>query len=335
MRRTLELTLAVGDIFLWLPVVSDTITWTAGPENPLKFTFAEQGLDGVIWMNLDVRLPSEYTQEVDESARRLKDYPMSCSRVKVTVDAECDGGSTQKRFLETAQRVTDTYVNRLLSYVRTELAQHWVVPVPIGEWELGYFFFQGRAVLLEDGQVTEILGGDPARYMIAPPLGFDGPMVPLYDSRRDELCRFVKEGIGPTAETELIASAKQHFVNSEYGVAAVEAVSSLEVGLGTFVGYRLRRKRSYKRYKDVRERIGAMTYLKALLPLAATEEELDSCRPLIGDCAELVAVRNRVAHAGARPSEDEVEKIRLGISAVEHMLDVVRPVGREPAEAVS
>jgi len=330
MRRTLYLSVAVGDIFLWLPPDHETITWTAGPESPLKFPFVEPGVRGVVSIHLDVGALGEYAHEVDKSHIRVNDYPISCSRVNVTVEADSDRGSTQKVFLETAQRVTDRYVNRLLSYVRTELDQHWVVPVPIGEWDLAYFLFQARAMLLENGQPADMLSGDPANHMMPPPLEFDRPMVPLYATSRDEMCRFVQQRTTPSAETELIASAKQHFVNSEYGVAAVEAVSSLEVGLGTFVGNRLRRKSAYRAYKDVRERIGVMTYLKVLLPLAATEQELVACRPLIGDCAQLVTVRHRIAHAGARPSDDDVRKIRRGIKAVERILDVVREEGREP-----
>jgi hypothetical protein len=293
------------------------------PDDALKFDFQEGGVEGVISLGLDMERGGEYESWFDPSGEE-EVSPVGCRRIAIMVEGECDEAVGEREFLQVARRVAGKYLNRMLAYLRNRLLHHWLEPVPMGEWGEDYFLYQTDAKWLEGDEETEVYGG---RALLLPDVRgdvpFDDRALPLQRSRREELWGFIQEAREGAPERELVGSAKQHFVAGEYRLAAVEAVSALELGLGGFVGDRMRERQCYGRFKEVRDRLGVMAYLKALLPVAATEEQFESCRPIIGACVNLVAVRNRVAHRGVQPSGDDIGDIRRGIVAVEQLLDVV------------
>lgn len=312
MKRTLKLQIEVPDILLWHPVVPG-LPWRATPDDALRFKFRDAGIDGIITLNV--------SYGVDRDAP----LPDACGELVVVIQGECADGVPDEDFLAAARRLAHSYVNRLLSYVRVGLGQHWVGSIPISEWELMYFVQQTKARWLDAEREEGVFAGMAGSEVMPPALTFDTNWWPLYRSERETVLTLLQEGFEWAPDRELLASAKQHFMTSEYGVAAVEAVSALEVALEGFLRKRYRTRRIAKRYKDASRDIGVSVLLNVLLPVELSEKELESSRRLINRCDRLRKVRNAVVHEATRPGPDDVSD---GIKAADRLLDFLEELDR-------
>jgi hypothetical protein len=319
-KRTLKLYVQVGDIILWDPDVAGQIL-TGEPDEALKFEFKEGAVTGLVSLSPYMDRGVEYELGVDQSGAAFG-WPTLCTAISVVVDGLCEKGAGDEEFFEASRRVTDTYVNRMLAYLRANLGHHWLKPIPIAEWGTNYFLLKTDAVWVQGETETEARGkGAVFAFMYEQRQDFDDRAAALYRSRLQGLEDFMRHESQVPVERRLIASAKEHFVTREYGAAAVEIVSALEVGLYGFVERQIRERQAFGRFKDVRP--NAATLLKAVLPLAATPEQWQLCRGFIDDCTQVVKTRNTVTHHGVQPTPEEVEKIRRGIVASEDLLDVL------------
>jgi hypothetical protein len=319
-KRTLKLYVEVGDILLWDPDEVGEIL-KGSPDEALEFDFDVAGVRGVVSLTPYMDRGVEYELGHDHSGAMVG-WPTVCSGISVVVDGVCDEGIGEEGFLEASQRVTDIYVNRMLAYLRADLRHHWLKPTPIGEWGTNYFLLKTDAMWVEGERETEARGRGPVlAFMYEDGRPFDERAAALYRSRLEGLENFMRDEREVAVERRLIASAKEHFVTSEYGVAAVEVVSALEVGLSRFVEGRMKAREAYGRFKEVRP--GPMVLLKGLLPLAATPKQWKLCQGLIDDCAKVVTTRNGVTHKGVEPTAEDIEKIKNGIVAVEKLVDVL------------
>ena len=322
MRRTLKLYVQVGDIMLWDPdEVGEVLK--GSPDEALEFEFDVGAVRGVVSLSPYMDRGVDYELRVDQSGAMVG-WPAVCSGISVVVEGVCEEEAGEEKFLKASQRVTDIYVNRMLAYLRANLRHHWLKPIPIAEWGTNYFLLKTDAMWVQGQRETEARGrGAVLAFMYEDGRPFDDRAAALYRSRLHGLENFMRDERGVAVERRLIASAKEHFVTREYGVAAVEVVSALEVGLSGFVEGRMRARKAYGRFKHVRERLGAMALLKGLLPLAATGKQWKRCQVLIGDCQNVVQVRNPIAHKGIEPTIDQIETVRKGIVAAEKLLDVL------------
>lgn len=332
MRRKLSVIQEVAPISLWGWEEGGSV-WTDAPENQLKFEYREGGVEGTIALNLDFMQMTDWDSVFDESGKLVTNVPLACRRILVIIDAECNERVTEMEFLKTAQRLTDRYVNKMLSYVRVELSQHWVTPLSISEWGVRHFLYQGLAELYEDGRPVDLLDRIMVWDRTQGDRSFDDRGAALYKSRREAVRAFIQEGGDPPPERELIASAKQHFVTSEYRVAAVEGVSALELGLEQFVRKRCKERRISRKYRDVSGEFGVSVLLKLLLPLELSDKELGCCRGLINRCDKLRKVRNKVVHDGSSPNQREINDIRQGIKAAEDLLDFIKGLENSDGES--
>ena len=320
MRRTLKLYVEVGDILLWDPDVAGEI-WMGSSDEALKFEFDVGEVRGVVSLSPYMDRSVEYMIGVDQSGAKVG-WPRVCSGISVVVEGVCEEEAGQERFLEVSQRLTDIYVNRMLAYLRADLRHHWLKPIPIADWGTNYFLLKTDALWVDGERETEARGrGAVLAFMYEDGRPFDDRAAALYRSRLEGLENFMRDEREVAVERRLIASAKEHFVTREYGVAAVEVVSALEVGLSGFVEGRMRARKAYGRFKRVRP--GPMMLLKGLLPLAATRKQWKLSRGLIDDCAEVVTTRHGVTHKGVQPTAQDIEKIKKGIVAAEGLLDVL------------
>lgn len=327
MKRSLKLSQEVGDIVLWDDPPTGGRMWAGTDGDALEFRFVEPGVQGLVSLSLDMAEGVEYEIGYDERGREV-DFPIGCRRIALMIEGECDQTVSEEEFLETARRLVDRYVNRMISYLRVELSHHWLKPVPMTEWSIDKFLHETRPMWVEGDEETPVWLGRALILVVGEDTRFDERTPGLRVSRRDELWNFVQEGIGPAPERELMASAKQHFVAQEYGVAAVEAVSALEVGVERFLIKRYKAMRIAKKYKDVGGQIGVSMLLKLLLPVELSEAELGCCRGLINRCDKLRKVRNEVVHEATMPVPGEVSDIRHGIKAAEQLLDFVEGLDR-------
>jgi len=320
MNRTLKLYVQVGDIILWDPDEVGEIL-KGSPDEALEFEFDVGAVRGVVSLSPYMDRGVDYELGVDQSGAMVG-WPAVCSGISVVVEGVCEEEAGEEKFLKASQRVTDIYVNRMLAYLRANLRHHWLKPIPIAEWGANYFLLKTDAMWVEGQRETEARGrGAVLAFMYEDGRPFDDRAAALYRSRLQGLENFMRDEREVAVERRLIASAKEHFVTREYGVAAVEVVSALEVGLSGFVEGRMRAREAYGRFKHVRP--GPTMLLKGLLPLAATLEQWKVCRGLIDDCAEVVTTRHGVTHKGVQPTAQDIEKIKKGIVAAEGLLDVL------------
>ncbi len=315
MKRTLKLRIEVPDILVVHPVIPG-LPWRATPDDALKFEFRERGIDGTITLNVS------YGEDWDAP------FPDACGELVVVIQGQCDDGAPEEDFLLVARWLTHAYVNQFLTYVRVWLGQHWVGSIPISKWQLMYFVHQTKARWVGPDGEEDVFADRVFAEMLPPALNFDHKWWPLYRTERQSAVTLLQEMFEWAPDQELLASAKQHFVTSDYGVAAVEAVSALEVGLERFLTKRYRARRIAKKYKDVSAQVGVSMLVKLLLPAELSEEELGRCRGLINRCDKLRRVRNKVVHEGAMPDQGEVNHIRRGIEAAEELLDFVEGLDR-------
>jgi hypothetical protein len=331
MKRVLKLRQKVSDIFLYDWSERGTKFWVPGPDTALRFEFREAGIKGVVSLDLDFsRETVDWEPVFDNAGKPLVEIPLACNRLAVVIEGECDDAVTEEEFLRTAQKLTHAHVNRMLAYVRIELSQHWVEPVPVTEWELYWFLQQADATWLQDGKEVEIEKVKGFMFVMPPEMTFDDAGLALDLERRQALYDFMASQMDTSVESELLATAKQSFVTFEYRMAAVEAVSALEVAFQRFIRT-LSEARGIpvKKLEDVERSLGASAYLKLLVPLVLSHEELGSYWELVADCDELRRVRNDVVHEGRTPDQREIEIIKRGIIGVERVFDFISDVDRK------
>lgn len=325
MKRALKLRQKVSDIFLYDWSGRGIKFWIPGPATALRFDFHERGIKGTVSLDLDFsRETVDWDQVFDEAGKPVVDIPLACNRLTVVIEGECDDGVTEEEFLRIAQKLTHVNVNRMLSYVRVELSQHWVTPVPVAEWELYWFLHQAAAMWVQDGNEVEVAKAKGLMFALPPEMTFHDVGLALDLGTRKALYDFMDREVAAPVERELVATAEQFFVTFEYRMAAVEAVTALEVGLQRFVR-RLCKTRGIPKTKleDVERSLGASAYLKLLVPLALSKEQLVEYWELVPDCDELRRVRNDVVHEGRTPDEHQIQIIERGITAVERILDFI------------
>ena len=329
MRRALKLRQKVSDIFLydWSGHIR---FWIPGPATALRFEFREPGIEGEISLDLDFgRETVDWDEVFDETGARVGEIPLACNRLAILVEGECDDGVTEEQFLRIAQKLTHVYVNRMLSYVRVELSQHWVTPVPVSEWELYWFLYQADAMWVQDGEELEIANVKGFMFARPPDITFDDKDLALDLGRRQTLCDFMEKGVASAVERELLASAKQFSVAFDYRMAAVEAVTALEVSYQRVKRLCQSRKIPAEKLTAVERELGVSAYLKLLVPLELAEEQLGQYWDLVPDCDALRKVRNEIVHGGLSPTEDQIRIVKDGIIAVEGVLDLIGTLHQE------
>ncbi|HUW95122.1 MAG TPA: hypothetical protein VMW58_05000 [Anaerolineae bacterium] len=273
MHKAVQLRLAVPEISLHY--------WMPGDEDDLTFEFRRGNITGSIYINLDPEA-AEYDDLMDTGGDWFR-VPLSCSRVVVRVEAECNGETTDREFLEAAKERADKHLNDMLTYVRCELGQYWVGSMRISDWNLNYFLDRADACWIEGHDQTRVLEGINKAFALPPDRAFETPeisdfysTVSLDRAKWDRIATFVREG-KPYADLTrtFMANAKRYFDEGEYRMATVEAVTALDVLLPTFVRERLQE----RAIRLPSARAPHIAWTLALLPLVLRDKELDDWLP--------------------------------------------------------
>lgn len=330
MTRTLELRVRIPPILLrgWIP----------GEEDSIGVAFRKDGLSGEMSLRFDPESvePEEWYEDgvVGEA---------SCDRMIVRIEGQCEGDISEEAWLHICQELTDQYMNRLLLYIKSELQQYWVTTVPISEWNLRLFIARTSARWIDEAGHTEL---EPRHAAVI----IDLPVMEFYD-RRLTLDIGAWEHIGSWIQAEeadhallaktALANAKRSFEQHNYGMAAVDTVTALDLAVPRFVEERCRRQSiSLPR----RPSIGwALPLLPLVMPTQELEswisqqdawlrrpirnslEGLDSTGQLItAQCIELNRLRNKIVHEAYDPRGDaDIECIKQGVLAAEWLLGFI------------
>lgn len=326
MRRTLRLQLEIPEIEMRDQFKGPLDPWMPTDQNALVFEVQAEKMRGTISLNVDPE-GAHIDWEWDGMEPEVLEYTESCNQLVVVIDAECDDAVTETEFIHFARELAHRYVNRMLSYIRVELGQYWVSSIPIARWDHWYFRLRTRATWLHGRNETPAMFAEITEWPAVPPISeFDDGINALDRTVRDSIYHFIEEERDPDPQRELIANAKRHFANGDYRTAAVEAVAALEVALYGFTSKRCKERGISRKFKDVRGDLGAAAYLKLLLPLQISDEQLLCCRALIDRCDKLRRLRNDIVHEGKIPEGDDIENIKDGIEAVESLLSFLRDV---------
>lgn len=359
MHKAVQLRLAVPEISLYY--------WMPGDEDDLTFEFRRGNITGSIYINLDPEAV-EYDDLTDTAGDWFR-VPLSCSRVVVRIEAECNGETTDRQFLEAAKERADKHLNDMLTYVRCELGQYWVGSMRISDWNLNYFLDRADAQWIHEQGQTRVLEGVTNWSASLSDRAFETPrisdfysVVSLDKDKWDRIAGFVRGG-EPYADLArtLMANAKRYFDEGEYRMAAVEAVTALDVLLPSFV-----QERVLAHPLPRRPTIG---WTLPLLPLVLRDKELDDWLPrvelvplgevtkdtpadaesepslesphspwivadhgiqgktVIDRCVSLNSLRNTIVHKGKVPEcKQDIDTIRWGIQAAELLVEFVRSV---------
>jgi len=271
MHKAVQLRLAVPEISLYY--------WMPGDEDDLTFEFRRGNITGSIYINLDPEAV-EYDELTDTAGDWFR-VPLSCSRVVVRIEAECNGETTDREFLEAAKVRADKHLNDMLTYVRCELGQYWVGSMRISDWNLDYFLDRADAHWIHEQGESRVLEGVAKWFASPPDRAFETAeisdfysIVSLDKDKWDRIAGFVRGG-EPYADLArtLMANAKRYFDEGEYRMAGVEAVTALEVLLPTFVKERLQERAICLPGPP------GLAWLLPLLPLVLRDKELDDWLP--------------------------------------------------------
>ncbi len=338
MKRTLQLHLEIPKIALK--------AWVPGDQDDLIFPFEKGKLRGTVFLNLDPQCVAYDDLEFDgfdadgkESFRPVG--PLVCSRVVMRVEGRSADHVTEEEFAEVAQQLTEEYLNRMLSYVRAELQQYWVDSTPIAKRKVNDFLRYARAKWIDElGESTKAYRGVGFGIMHLIPGSdhFYDHCVELDEIKWQDVRAYIRrKEDNYTLSKTLLANAKQHFERGQYRVAAVEALSALEVALFPFV-----RERCERRGISRAKRKGMSVHLNELLPSVLDKDELNHWlnrrmpggpegngqkgEDIIGACIHLNKFRNKIVHEGKMPEAADIERIKQGIGAAERLLDFIRAV---------
>lgn len=330
MKRSIELRLKITEIDLhhWMPTDQDAIV----------FPFQKGKLKGIVSLNLDPEAVKPDYVVYGSGEQDWDVLPGSCNQVIVRIEAECDGEVSDREFLSAAQALTARYLNKMLSYVRIELGQYWISLTRISEWGLYYFLLQAQAKWM-DGHSEQVLDSWDIALATPPISDFYDHSLALDKTRWESISHFIQEESEHDLAKMLMANAKQHFEDGNYRMAAVEALTSLDVGLTPFVRKRCKERGiSYTKYDKTSRRIFISDYLRVLLPLVLGKQELNTWlrtnsehgltgQFILDECLQLNSVRNAIVHQGKIPEEKDIERIKRGIEASELLLSFVKEAG--------
>jgi hypothetical protein len=337
MRRVLRLLVEIPKIEMVGGLGLPQDYWVPSQEYALTFAFDDERFVGAISVYLE---PEGVELDWDtHDWETVLEYPLSCTKLGVLIEAECDDESTEREFLAMAQRQTHRYVNGILACVRVQLGQYWVRSLPISALYLVAFVQETKAKWLYEDHETRVLDGIDSLgdrhpltteyYELLRSADYHAPYSPLTKDVWDEIGTLVADR-HENPEKELIGNAKHHFDTREFRTAAVEAVAALEVGLSSFIRQRARSKGAEGGTSPSADGgLGVNACLAKHLPSVLAEHELDTwlnaqrCegqhlhRPfrrlrdgltgklISSRCIELNTLRNKIVHKGRIPDEKD------------------------------
>jgi hypothetical protein len=330
MTRTLELRVQVPAILFrgWTPSEQD---WTTVP-------FRKGALTGEVSLRLDPE--AIYAEEWYEDGLVGE---ASCDRVVVRIEGQCDSTISEEAWLRVAQELTDEYLNRMLSYIKSELQQYWVTTVPVSEWNLHLFIAKTSPKWLTESDQSEVR----SRYAA---VIVDLPVMEFYD-RRHTLGTGAWADIGGWIDAQdvdpallaktALANAKRSFEENNYAMAAIETITALDLAVPRFV--KDRHSRQSISLPSTLSIGRSLTLLQSVLPARELDNWLsqqdawlrrparrspDRFEPtgqsITAQCIELNRLRNDIVHEAHDPRDDaDIKCVKHGILAAEWLLDFI------------
>lgn len=311
------------------------------PQDALRFPFRQENLEGTISLNLDPdTFGNPYSYQDDEG--REVWGPTSCEGIIVLIEGRSDDDFSDEDFLRVAHKLAVEYVSKFVAYIQAELGQYWVHLGRMPEWDFWYFLGETQAKWVNGENESDVVAGlaDSERLAVfasAPTSpGFYDRVFDLGETQWKGFCLYVSdERFAPDPYKTLISNAKRYFGNGDYRMAAVQAVTALDMRIEPFVERRCKaRNISGEKFKETKRFIAE--YLKVLLPLVLRENEIDewidkkfaysgnadewTSEAILEGCIALNKIRNNVAHKG-KFEQTDIPKVGKGIRAAELLLE--------------
>jgi hypothetical protein len=305
----------------------------------LNFPFMQGNIAGTISLTLD---PDEYSWTIgtDEADEEI-DFPYGCGGIIVCVSGQSDNDFEPTEFLEIAHELAVEYTSKLTAYLAVQLDQYWIHLGRMPEWTIEHFISATEAKWINEDKESSVIED-----AIRPIKIFNTDIPDFHDSaiRLNEKAWngfylwHSAERFEPDLAETLLSNAKRYFANGDYPMAAVQAVTALDLKVEPFVEQRCKaRNISGSKFKETNRFLAE--YLKVILPLVLQENELSDWiakkfsswsalaettqwtgETILEKCIILNTTRNNVAHRGKFEQAD-ISKVRQGIEAAELLLD--------------
>ena len=317
------------------------------------FPFDQGNIKGTISLTLD---PDAYSWDTlpDEDDEEIE-FPDECDGIIVCVSGQSDNDFEPKEFLTIAHELTVEYMSKITTYLAVQLNQYWIHLGRMPDWDFWQFLRETKATWINTDNESSVFDEeDPWRlsgekiqwnFSLVARLGgsdFDSFPATLLDARCwNGFYLYVSDERFSDLPKTLISSAKRFYQSGDYGMAAVQAVTALDVSVEPFVEQRCKsRNISGSKFKETKRFLAE--YLKVLLPLVLLDNEISiwigkkypksgvtsemskwTDESILEGCINLNSIRNTVAHRG-KFEKTNIPKVNQGIKATELLLEFIK-----------
>ncbi len=310
----------------------------------LHFPFKWDNIEGTISISLD---PDEYGWGAgfDEDGEEVIEFPVECGGVIVCVSGRSDNDFEPAEFLEIAHNLAVEYMGKFTAYLAVQLDQYWIHLGQLPYWNVSHFLLETKATWINEGNESRVLDKRPP---FLPNMkeysDFRSHFIPLDEERWNGFYLYLSDerfSAHDVAKSSM-SNAKRYFDNGDYPLAAVQAVTALDLIVGPFVERLCQKKGiSKNNLEEVDKKLFIADYLKVLLPLVLQNDKLDAWLKekfvpafesqtatqwtsiaVLEKCIALNRIRNKVAHQG-KFEQSEIVPVRQGIEATELLLEFI------------
>jgi len=292
---------------------------TPDVEYKLAFPFKQENIEGSISLELDSNAFGGWTPTNHSEGPEY--VASTCDAIIIQVKGQSVDDFIDEIFLKIAHRLTVEHLSKLISFIGIELGQYWVHLGRLPEWKLNHFLSQTRATWVEDKKEISVFEKKSNWEMIevfdsAPqPSEFYDRAVSINKIRWKSIyLYFLHEQFQPDLTKTLIANAKRYFESGDYRMAAIEAITALDVKLRPSV------KRGLEKMPE--REIDVWLNRIANAPKYSNAERRWTGESILEDCMTLNKIRNGIIHEGEEAKKSEVE-IQQGIEASELLLGFI------------
>jgi len=323
-----------------IQIDSDLDDW----DRSLKFPFRHGDVEGVVSLCLD---PDEYEMGYHSEDEQESFFPIACGGVIVYVNGRSENEFARPYFLEIAHKLAVEYMSKFVTYLATQLGQYWIDLGRMPELKLAHFLDQTKAKWIDGKNESSVLfdggrDGETHQWAIiseSEKSDFYYRADSLDEKHWNGFYLYVSdERFASDLTKTLIANAKRYYEMGDYGMAAVQAVTALDVSVEPFVEQRCKlRNISGRQFKESQRFLAE--YLKVLLPLVLQENEIGrwigikypgsvtksempkwTGEVVLESCIVINSIRNAVAHRG-KFEKTNIPKVHQGIEAAELLLE--------------
>lgn len=217
-------------------------------------------------------------------------------------------------------------LNRLLSFIRSEKGQSWLVDHPVDSRQMGSVF---------TGFNARVKSEDSGWHRWEPTQRLEHIDAQLSDERRlikrddwIQIKEFVSSSGKPGLVGELLSGAEALAKSGHRRSALTEAITALEVAASHFsrnpdtvseLGSRYAERLGLSTLKGQVSRLGLTATLNYLFPLIFTEDQLPT--RVLKPCQEAINQRQNVVHQGQRDVDDK--KLNLYLRSIRQLCSIL------------